>query len=91
MRAKFHPIEKPYGVRDPRPPSCQVQSGGKLVWIQDGQPRFWSDRPYKFPAHIRLMLRKRGGTELTDIKWRQLNGKVWWRLPDWPDGSAKSD
>lgn len=67
-----------------------VQAGGRLVWIQDGQPMFWSDRPAKFRGHILLMLTKKGGTVIEDIKWKQLAGKAWWRIPDWPDGTAET-
>lgn len=86
MKAKTHPPERPRGVRDPK--KCMVQAGGRLVWIQDGQPMFWTDRPAKFRGHILLMLTKKGGTVITDVKWKQLDGKVWWRIPDWPDGNA---
>lgn len=91
MNAKTHPDAKPRGVRNPGPPACMVQAGGRLVWIQDGQAKFYVDRPRKFPGHIRWMLTKRGGTVITDIKWRQLDGKAWWRLPDWPDGTARTE
>lgn len=96
MKDKTHPTEIPKGIRYSGVPErgsrrgTAVQAGGTLVWIQDGQPRFWSDRPAKFPAHIRLMLTKPGGTLIEDIKWKQLGGKIWWRLPDWPDGRAQS-
>jgi len=88
MKNTVHPEERPRGVRDSGYPSCKVQSAGKLVWIQDGQPMVWVDRPLKFPRHIRHMLTKRGGTEITDIKWMQLGGKAWWRLPEYPTGNA---
>lgn len=96
MRAKTHPAEAPRGVRYSGVPErgsrgTVVQTSGTLVWIQDGQPMRWVDRPLRFPAHIRRMLSKRGGTVIDDIKWRQLGGKVWWRLPDWPDGHAESE
>lgn len=88
MKASVHPTDKPRGMRDSHYPNCTMQTGGTLVWIQDGQPMKWVDRPYKFPGHIRLMLTKRGGTTITDIKWKQLNGKAWWRLPEFPTGTA---
>lgn len=94
MKAKRHPEAKPRGKRDPR--ECRDHSvGSRLVYIitipgvYDRQPMFWTDRPAKFPSHVRAML-KRPGTVIEDIKWMQLAGKAWWRIPDWPDGRAES-
>jgi hypothetical protein len=92
MKAKVHPTERPRGVRDSAAPSCMKQAGGKLVWIENGQPMFWSDRPFKFPGHLKARLagweRRSADVVMEDIKWKQLGGKVWWRLPAWPDGIA---
>ena len=87
MKAKFHDPMRPRGVRDPR--KCKVQQSGTLLWIRDGQPEFWTDRPLKFAGHIRMLLR-RPGTVIEDVKWRQLGGRAYWRIPDWPDGRATS-
>lgn len=93
MRARVHPPDVPRGRRDPR--GCKVQTGGRLVFrisipgVYEDQPMFWTDRPLKFEPHIRRMLR-RPGTVITDIKWRQLGGRAWWRIPAWPDGEARS-
>lgn len=93
MKAKTHNQDRPRGRRDPR--KCKAQSGGRLVYVltipgvYDRQPMFWTDRPGKFPAHIQQYL-KRPGVEVSDIKWRQLGGKAWWRIPEWPDGEARS-
>ena len=90
MKAKDHPAETPRGRRDPR--TCKVQTSGRLAFIltlpgvYDRQPMLWVDRPHKFPAHIRLYLR--AGAVVEDIKWKQLNGRAWWRIPEWPDGRA---
>lgn len=92
MKAKRHNTEKPRGIRDPR--KCQVQVGGVLCWVRtvpgvyDRQPEFWTDRPLKFEGHMKMLLNK-PGTVIEDIKWKQLNGKCWWRIPAWPDGEAQ--
>lgn len=86
MKAKVHDETRPRGIRDPL--SCKVQAGGRLIFIRDGQPEFWCDRPRKFKGHIQMLLRK-PGTVIEDIKWRQLGGKAWWRIPAWPDGRAE--
>lgn len=88
VKAKRHPAERPRGVRDAR--KCMAQAGGRLAWVQDGQPMFWSDRPRKFAGHILLMLTKHGGTAIEDIKWHQLGSTTWWRLPEFPDGTAST-
>ena len=87
MKSKNHPTDKPRGVRDAR--KCKVQQSGKLVWIRNGQSEFWTDRPYKFAGHIKMYLRK-PGTEISDIKWKQLGSETWWRLPEFQDGEAGS-
>jgi hypothetical protein len=99
-RAKRHPQDKPRGVRASGPRSCKMQAkGGSLVWVrtvpgvrglETPTPEFWSDRPAKFPGHIRMLLRK-PGTVMTDIKWRQAGSQTWWRLPDFPDGNAGTE
>lgn len=90
IKASRHPDDRPRGVRDGR--DCKVQSGGTLAWIEDGQPMFWSNRPLKFGPAMRARVagwRKRGRTVvIEDVKWKQLGGRAWWRLPDYPDGSV---
>lgn len=57
--------------------------------VYDAQPMMWTDRPHKFEGHIKMML-QRPGTVIEDIKWKQLNGRAWWRIPAWPDGRAET-
>lgn len=96
MRSKVPNTKPTRGVRDPK--LCKVQTGGRLTWnrtvpgvlgLETLTPEAWTDRPVKFPGHIRLLLRK-PGTTITDIKWKQLGSETWWRIPDWPDGNAAS-
>lgn len=92
MNVKNHPIDKPRGKRDPK--NCKVQTAGSLVWlytlpgVYERQPMRWVDRPYKFRAHIQMMLR-RPGAVCEDIKWKKFGSETWWRIPDWPDGRAE--
>lgn len=92
MKAKSPNPALARGVRDPRPPTCMHQAGGRLTWVENGQPMFLTDRPRKFPAKIKHRLdwhHHRGRPcVMTDIKWRQSGGLAWWRLPDYPDGDA---
>lgn len=88
FNAKFHPNDKVRGTRDPK--TSKKQAGGRLVFILNGQPMFWNDRPHKFAGHIRRYIKfyERNGRalEITDIKWKQLGSETWWRIPEWPDG-----
>lgn len=89
MKVKRHNEEPTRGIRDPR--KCKAQSGGRLVFLRNGIPYQWNNRPLKFRGHIRMQL---GGrvqpVEITDIKWQQLGSSTWWRIPEWPDGNANS-
>lgn len=90
--ARTHPTAPTRGVRDPR--TCKVQAGGQLraivtlPGVYDRQPMYWTDRPMKFPGHLSIYLRK-PGARLEDVRWRQLDGRAWWRMPAWPDGNAQ--
>jgi hypothetical protein len=83
-----HPNKSPRGVRNPR--DTVKQAGGTLVWLENGQPMVWVDRPFKFASHIKVRLagweKRDKHVVMQDIKWRQLGSDTWWRIPDWPDG-----